>query len=59
MDQNKGLGPTPIPLEVVLQHLSERGRLEWELAVQRAVNAQLMEDLGRAQSDAPGSTPPE
>jgi len=36
---------TSIGIEDVLRNLSERGQLEWELAVKRAENAILQEQL--------------
>ncbi len=41
-----------VGLEDVLRHLSERGRLEWELAVKRAENAVLQEQLAGMNGDS-------
>lgn len=43
-----------IPLQEILPHLSERGRVEFDLAVEKAKNRRLMESIRelKAQLDA-------
>jgi hypothetical protein len=45
---------TQIGIDDVLRNLSERGQLEWELAVKRAENAVLQEQLALLNGDDVG-----